>query len=134
MTDDRLQRSEMHYAALADDIDRLREALADGADVSGRDLDGFTPLHFAAQESAVAATRFLLDHGAEVDATNRFGNTPLFTAVFNSLGEGTIIGLLREHGADPFRANLHDQTPVGLAPLIDNHPVAVHFADLDERP
>jgi uncharacterized protein len=133
MAHDRLHRSEVHYAALADDVDRLREALANGAEVSGRDADGFTPLHLAAQEGAVDATKFLLDHGAEVDATDKFGNTPLFTAVFNSRGDGTIIGLLRERGADPFRTNLHDQSPVGLARLIGNYPVAEHFADLGDR-
>src|SRR4051812_48401577 len=36
-------------------------------------------------------------------------------AVFNSRGEGRMIRLLREHGADPFLVNVHGQTPVGLA-------------------
>jgi uncharacterized protein len=92
MTGDRLGRSAMHYAAAGDDVDCLRDAPATGADVSGRDGDGFTPLHFDTQEDAVTVTRFLLDHGAEVDATNKYCNTPLFTAVSHSRGDGTLIG------------------------------------------
>jgi ankyrin repeat protein len=133
MATDPLHRSDAHYAALEDYVDRLREALSKGADVSARDDDGFTPLHLAAQQGAVGATALLLDHGAEVDAVNKHGNTPLFTAVFNSRGEGTIIGLLREHGADAFKANVHGQTPVGLARLISNYAVADFFSDLPDR-
>jgi ankyrin repeat protein len=132
MASDPLHRSDAHYAALEDDVDRLREALSNGADASARDDDGFTPLHFAAQQGSVGATELLLAHGAEVDAVNKHGNTPLFTAVFNSRGEGTIIGLLREHGADPFKANMHGQTPVALARLISNYPVADFFSDLSD--
>nr|BFE76128.1 hypothetical protein GCM10020092_094290 [Actinoplanes digitatis] len=88
-------------------------------------------MHLAAQQNAAEAATVLLEVGAEVDTVNRHGNTPLFTAVFNCRGEGAMIILLREHGADPFAENAHGQTPVGLARLIANYPVAAFFEDLD---
>jgi ankyrin repeat protein len=91
---------------------------------------GFTPLHFAAQEHAARVAEVLLEEGAEVDAPNVYGNTPLFVAVFNSRGRGTLIELLRAHGADPHHVNDAGQTPVGLARLIGNYDVARFFADL----
>ena len=72
----------------------------------------------------------LLDGGAAVDQPNAFGNTPLLVAVFNSRGEGDLIRLLRERGADPLIANTSGQTPVGLARLIGNYDVAQFFSDL----
>jgi hypothetical protein len=51
-------------------------------------------------------------------------------AVFNSRGDGDLIMLLRDRGADPFHANERGKTPVGLARLIANHDVARFFADL----
>jgi ankyrin repeat protein len=104
--------------------------LSEGDDPNAADSQGFTPLHFAAQErhSDVAVT--LLDHGAQVDAINQFGNTPLFTAVFNSGGDGSVIKLLRDRGADAHRSNESGQTPVGLAQLIGNYDVAQFFDDL----
>lgn len=123
-------RTPLHYAALAKDADECEARLTAGHDPDSRDSKGFTPLHFAAQEGAVDVARVLLGHGASVDATNDFGNTPLFTAVFNSRGDGSVIALLREHGADPHKANNSGQTPAGLASLIANYDVAQFFSDV----
>ena len=120
----------MHYAALADDVPALEARVAAGDDPKAPDRQGFTPLHFAAQEGALDAARELLDRGATVDPQNAFGNTPLFVAVSNYRGDGSMIELLRELGADPLRANTSGQTPVGLARLITNYDVARLFADL----
>jgi uncharacterized protein len=122
-------RTELHLAAVENELDKVRALIDSGADVNARDQDGFTPLHLAAQEYAVAIARLLVDSGAEVDAFNRYGNTPLFTAVFNSRGRGEVIELLRAAGADPARANAAGQTPVGLARLIANYDVAGFFSD-----
>jgi hypothetical protein len=56
---------------------------------------------------------------------------PLWTAVFNSHGDGTLIRLLRDRGADPRAENSRGQSPLGLARLIANYPVAAFFADLE---
>jgi ankyrin repeat protein len=128
---DRAGRSPLHYAALDNDVELARSALADGVDPNGADRDGFRPLHFAAQQGAAEVARLLLDAGADVDPANAYGNTPLFVAVFNSRGDGSLIGLLRARGANPFAANRHGQTPIGLSRLIANYPVAQSFADLE---
>jgi ankyrin repeat protein len=123
-------RTELHYAALANDLSAVEARLIAGDDPNAADWDGFTPLHFAAQGSAVEVARVLLDHGAEVDRVNAYGNTPLFAAVFNSRGDGSLIGLLRRRGADPIQHNRSGQTPVGLARSVANYDAAQFFSDL----
>ncbi len=123
-------RSELHYAALANDAVAVQEKVAAGGDLEAPDRQGFAPLHFAAQEGALEVARVLLDSGVAVDPQNAFGNTPLFVAVTNYRGDGSMIDLLRERGADPLRANTSGQTPVGLARLIANYDVARFFDDL----
>jgi uncharacterized protein len=125
-------RMSLHYAASDDDVEAARTALDGGADMNARDRAGFTPLHFAAQAGSIQVARLLLERGATVDPQDDFGNTPLGRAVFNSRGEGTMIQLLREHGADSMLPNKSGQTPLGLARLIANFPVAQWFADLPE--
>ena len=120
----------MHHAALADDADRVRELIASGEDPNVADGQGFTPLHFAAQERATRAAAALLDAGANVDPVNRHGNTPLWVAVFNARDDGRIIRVLRNRGADPAKPNLAGRTPLQLARMIANYPVAENFDDL----
>lgn len=127
---DRSGRGPLHYAAVSNDVEAVRRHLVAGADPNAEDKQRFRPLHMAAQQDSAEAALALLEAGAEVDAVNRHGNTALFVAVFNSRGDGRVITLLREHGADPFIANAHGQTPVGLARLIANFPIAAFFDDL----
>ena len=127
---DRQGRSELHNCALTGTADEARALLAVGADPSLQDRDGFTPLHLAAQQGNVDVAKVLLENRVPVDAKNRFGNTALFVAVFNSKGDGELIRLLRDAGADPNTRNLAGQTPVGLSRLIANYDVAQFFVDV----
>jgi uncharacterized protein len=108
---DREGRLPLHYAAMENNVAQTEERLALGDDPNLGDRRGFTPLHSAAQEGALDTARVLLDHGAEVDKVNIYGNTTLFVAAFNSRGRGDIIALLRERGADPFKAYNYGKTP-----------------------
>jgi ankyrin repeat protein len=114
--------------------EEVHALLIAGEDVNLADRGGLTPLHFAAQERRANVAGILLAAGAEVDAEDRNGNTPLSTAVFYSEGDGRVINLLRAAGADPWRANHHAQTPVGLARLIGNYDIARFFADVPQMP
>jgi ankyrin repeat protein len=131
-TSDPMDRNPLHYAALNDDVAAARRVIASGADVNAPDRSGMTALHFAAQAGSLQVARLLLESGARVDDQDRNGNTALFTAVFNSRGEGPMIQLLRHHGADPAKPNRHGQTPLALARLIDDHPIARWFSDLPD--
>ncbi len=123
-------RTELHYAANEGNLEEVRRQIALGSDPNAQDDDGWCALHFAAQFNSAPITEALLQAGAKPDLKDLFGNTPLFTAVFNSRGEGAVIGLLRVAGADPHAANDSGVTPLGLARTINNFNVAQFFADL----
>jgi len=124
---DRDGRSELHHCALRNDAAALRTLLVSGAASNEADKLGFTPLHFAAQENARDAACVLLELGADSNAKNLLGNTPLWTAVYNYQGDGTLIQMLLEHGANPTMPNNQGKTPRDLAHLIANYDVRKYF-------
>lgn len=127
---DRSGRSELHYASNEGDFDKVKSLIENGADVNLKDKEGWTPLHFAAQSQNASIALLLIEAGAEIDVCNLHGNTPLSDAVFNYTTDGSVIELLRKHGANPYKSNNYGQTPVGLARLIANYDVAKFFKDL----
>ena len=127
---DREGRTELHYAAIEGQLDRVRSLLADGFDASAPDKTGWTSLHCAAQRLALEIAKLLVQHGADVNAQDTYGNTPLFREVFASRGKGEIIDFLRQAGADPMRQNRHGVSPLSLARSIGNYDVAQFFSDL----
>jgi ankyrin repeat protein len=131
---DRAGRTQLHYAALENDTKLATRLLVAGADPNAADKAGLTPLHFAAQEGSIAVAELLLSRGAHVDPEDGYGNTPLHAATFNSRGDGRLITLLRRNGADPTHPNRSGQTPVRLARMIANFPVAQWFADVPGDP
>ena len=129
---DELGRTLLHYAAGDARPDRVAELLTSGADASAQDGNGWTALHFAAQARSAECVALLLRAGADPSLQDSDGNTALFRAVYWSGGEGAVIGLLRQAGADPFTKNHHGVSPISLARIIDNHDVAQFFADLPD--
>jgi ankyrin repeat protein len=127
---DRAGRTPLHYAAADGDTNRVRELLASGADSNAADGAGWTPLHFAAQQGAAEVISLLLGAGAVVDSRDSSGNTPLLRAVFESRGQGEVIRLLRQAGADPYVENKHGSSPLKLARTISNYDVGQFFGDL----
>ena len=127
---DRAGRTPLHYAAAGGataEVIRLVEA---GANPSAQDDNGWSPLHFAAQAGSAAITRILIAAGATVDLRDSYGNTSLGKAVFSSCGDGAVIKLLRDAGADPYAENVSGVTPLALARTIANFDVAQFFSDL----
>jgi len=120
-------RTELHYARVDADVQKIRALLGAGADSSEANANGWTPLHFAAQANCAECVEILIDAGAAVDPEDRDGNTPLFRAVFNSRGQGAIISVLLAAGADPSHENRHGVSPRSLAQTIANYDVARYF-------
>ena len=127
---DGLGRTPLHYAAADGAVAEVARLLAAGANANARDDNGWSPLHFAAQSNSADITNALLGAGAKIDVRDSYGNTPLSTAVFSSAGNGAVIKLLRDAGADPYVANDSGVTPLSLARTISNYDVAQFFSDL----
>lgn len=60
---DRLNRTELHYAAAEGDEKLVKKLLRRGADPCAVDLQGWTPLHAAAQAYLAGITASLLKAG-----------------------------------------------------------------------
>ncbi|HJV74906.1 MAG TPA: ankyrin repeat domain-containing protein [Noviherbaspirillum sp.] len=127
---DGLGRTPLHYASADGKDHEVSRLLSEGADPNARDDNGWSPLHFAAQASAEPVVALLVAAGAEIDALDSNGNTPLSNAVFSSTGDGTVINVLRNAGADPTKENEYGVSPLSLAREIANYDVAQFFADI----
>ena len=120
---DEYGRTDLHYAALENDLARVQQLIASKIDVNSLDDDGFSALHFAVQENHVDVLRILLDHGATVDVKDRYGNTPLMRALdscyaamtMDKPDPGAIIKLLLQAGADPNSENNYGVKIIDLA-------------------
>ena len=85
--------------AMEGDIEKMKEALQDGANVEGSVYDYFPPLRAAAFQGKTDAVRLLLENGANVNRVAELENTALNGAA--SQGHTEVIKVLLEWGADP---------------------------------
>lgn len=100
----------------------MEQALRTGGDPGQPDANGWTPLHFAAQGQHADVANVLIRAGACVDAPDGHGKTPLAVALFNVRdGEGRVVRVLLNAGADPDRKNHSDISPRDLAQSVANH-------------
>lgn len=88
----------LHRAVLAGDIDGLKTALKDGADVNARDGRGGTALMHAASKGYTLMVESLLEAKADPDVRAADGATALFMTAVQRHSE--IIELLMKAGAD----------------------------------
>ena len=110
---DEYGRTDLHYAALENNIDKVRLLINSDADTNAIDDDGFSALHYAVQENHKEVVKMLLENGAIVDAKDSYGNTPLMRALdscyaamaTNKAEPGAIIEILLLAGADPNSVN-----------------------------
>jgi ankyrin repeat protein len=127
---DREGRTALHYAALEDRADDVRQLLAAGADPNAVDRRGQTPLHFAAQQAAIASAQVLLQGGARVDLSDADGNTALWRAAFGFQGgDPALIRLLLEAGADPQAKNKAGRSPHDVALTFDRPGIRTVFPE-----
>ena len=85
-------------AARTGNIEAVRQHLAAGADVNGKDAWGGTPLHYAASGGHKEIVELLIAKGAAVNAKRSDGGTPLDWAEETGFNKETA-DLLRKHGA-----------------------------------
>ncbi len=86
-------------AAAGDDLDTVRQLVAEGLDPSAWDARGYGALHQAAGERATRIVEFLLENGVSPDAPDRIGWTPLTWAAWGAAVPAT--RALLAAGADP---------------------------------
>jgi len=79
-------------AAQDGNIEAVKQAIADGADVNAKNTSGMTPLHWAANRGHEEVAELLISKGADVNAKDIGGYTPL------DYTEGETAALLRKHG------------------------------------
>ena len=108
----------------------LRRLIADGAEADVADADGRTPLHLAARSGSVDVARVLLEAGADPNRPDRYGHTPLLFACTRTGVPPGLVAALREHGADPYRANDAGATPRDHAAYKAEHGEPDPLADL----
>lgn len=120
----------LYESVFNNDINEVKQVLAD-CDINEQDEEnGFTALHYCAQNQYVDIAKVLIDAGANVDVKDVHGNTPLFKAVFYSKGKTEMIKLLLEAGANPDEKNKSDVSPKELAESIGNFDVTECFNDI----
>jgi ankyrin repeat protein len=110
---------DLDRAAAAGDIEGLRAALEDGADVGARTgEERRTALHAAAGAGHAGLVAALLDAGAAIDARDESGRTALWRAA--GRGHLEVVRLLLRRGADPEGRDFEaEQTPLIQAVLAD---------------
>lgn len=123
-------------AARARDVDAVRAALAQGADVDAAHGDGMTGLHWAARYGDVALAEILVEAGANVEAVTRIGDhRPLHVAARH--GHADVSSLLLEAGASVQARTTNGTLPLhfaagsGSAPTVQT--LIDHGADVDAR-
>ena len=72
--------TELIYAAKEGDILKVKNLLAEGADVNARDKDGITALMVASRVGQIEMVRELQARGADVNAKDNHGGTALMYA------------------------------------------------------
>lgn len=85
-------------AAEEGNLDKMKEALREGASPDGSVYYHLPPLHMAASSGKTSAVSLLLDNGADVNRVIDIENTPLSTAVVT--GHIDVVRVLLERGAN----------------------------------
>lgn len=87
-----------------EDVELVRELIAKGEDVNGREEDKSTPLFAAVETGSIEIVEMLLDAGAKINARNEERQTPLMQLDYDATPE--LVDLLVRHGA---KLNLTDK-------------------------
>jgi len=92
-------------------LEIVKFAINNGADLNFQDQSGYTSLHFCALYKYAVITDLLIEKGADVNIRDEHGNSPIWTAIFNAKGDFSIVHKLYKAGADIETKNKHGKSP-----------------------
>src|ERR1041384_3951124 len=124
----------LHLAVRADDLAKVNQLLAAGADAKAANRYGITPLYLACENADPAMIERLLKAGADPNSTSTEGETALMTVARTGAVEAARV--LLDHGAKvDAREEWHGQTALMWA-VDEQHPAMVkeliaHGADVN---
>jgi hypothetical protein len=121
--------SEFLAAARDNNVSRMKELLAAGADLESKTSqnDNRTALHEAASLEHTEVAQFLISAGAKKDAKTKSKSTPLHEAAW--AGSTEVARMLIRAGAQKEARNLDDSTPLQLAAIRGHRDVAQILVD-----
>jgi len=117
-------------------IQKIIDAIHNGANVNESDADGQTPLMAGAmtRNNSQDVVTLLLAAGADVNAHNKSGLTPLMMAVIKPMPEVQLVKTLVWAGADINARQHSGMTPLMLAAGMGRPEMAATLLDLGANP
>lgn len=116
---------DLFYWVKENDIDALKSALADGADVTTVDQEGLSLVHWAADRGHLGVLRTLLEAGAEPDVLDEDGQTALHYAA--SCGHPEAVKILLQGGAAPNLSDSEGNKPKDVAATPEIEQILTNF-------
>ncbi|CAM8930321.1 unnamed protein product [Rhodiola kirilowii] len=113
----------LHKAASVGNEHGIKRCLADGANVDGKDQNGWTPLHRAAFKGRIESVKVLVGNGARVDSVDDAGFTPLHCAL--EAGHVEVATFLVAHGAIGQLKSVNGLVSKNMSDCFKRHPALV---------
>lgn len=107
------QYGDIFEAIEKNDLVAVKDFIARGININGRNSKGSTPLHFAAFYSNSTMVELLVAHGSAIDAENNEGLTPLYFSVQE--GKRKVVEFLLSRGAEINTKAKNGWTPLHVA-------------------
>ena len=117
-SNNRLNRTPLQTAVLANNIAFIRQISNGGADIEHQDASGNTSIHLAVIEDLGVIVEYLARLKARVDTANFSGDLPIHSASLSASPE--VIEILIDYGADITKRNNSGRSPIHLAVYSQN--------------